>query len=116
MQDHAADQLHVEVPHAHGAAADLAGDRERLGQQVVQGLSVGGTLAQLVEALAELVVVHELELRLEAVDRLDALGVLLELTTLAEAEGLVEDARHTSKRSGCGAPSDGARTTSAGLP
>jgi hypothetical protein len=32
VQHHAADQLHVEVPHARAGAARLAADRERLGR------------------------------------------------------------------------------------
>ena len=36
MQDHAADQLHVEVAHAHPAPADLARQREGLGQRLVE--------------------------------------------------------------------------------
>ena len=40
VQHHAADQLDVEVAHAHRARAGLAGEREALGQQVVEGLAV----------------------------------------------------------------------------
>ena len=42
VQHHAADHLDVEVAHAHRAARRLADDRERLGQQVVERLAVGG--------------------------------------------------------------------------
>ena len=48
VQDHAADELHVEVPHAEHALARLAADGERLGQEVVE------RLALLVEPAAEL--------------------------------------------------------------
>ena len=41
VEHHAADQLHVEVPHVQHAAAGLADDRERLGQQVVERFAVG---------------------------------------------------------------------------
>ena len=58
MQDHAADQLHVVVALAHAAAAGLAGEGERLGQQVVEGLAVAGALAQLVGLLAQLMVLE----------------------------------------------------------
>ena len=44
VQDDAADQLHVEVPHVQHAAAGLADDRERLGQQIVERLAVGEPL------------------------------------------------------------------------
>ena len=36
VQDDAAEDLHVEVPHVLGAAAGLAAGGERLGQQVVE--------------------------------------------------------------------------------
>ena len=39
VQDHAAHQLHVVVPHAQHAAARLAADGERLDQQVVERLA-----------------------------------------------------------------------------
>ena len=38
MQDHAADQLHVEMPHVQLAAGHFAADGEGLRQDVVQGL------------------------------------------------------------------------------
>ena len=41
VQHHAADQLHVVVPHVQHAAAGFADDGERLGQQVVERLAVG---------------------------------------------------------------------------
>ena len=76
VQDHAADQLHVEVAHPHRALADLADDRERLGQQVVEGLALAAPARAAREALAQLLVGLELELGLEAADRGDALLVL----------------------------------------
>ena len=69
VQDHAADQLHVEVAHAHRPLARLADDREGLGQQVVERLALARALAQRVDALAQLVVGLELQLGLEAADR-----------------------------------------------
>ena len=47
VQDHAADQLHVEVPHVEHAPARLADDGEGLGQQVVERLALGEPLAEL---------------------------------------------------------------------
>ena len=38
VQHHAADQLHVEVPHVHGAPSRLAHHRKRLGQNLVKRL------------------------------------------------------------------------------
>ena len=46
VQGGAAHELHVEVPQAEGALGRLADRGERLGQQVVERLAVGVTLAQ----------------------------------------------------------------------
>ncbi len=75
VQDHAADHLDVEVAHAHGPPAGLAGQREGLEQQLVERLAVAGALAQLVGGLAQLLVVVELDLSLESVDPGDLLLV-----------------------------------------
>ncbi len=42
VEDHAADELDIEVAHADGAAAGLADDGEGLGQDLVQGGLFGG--------------------------------------------------------------------------
>jgi hypothetical protein len=52
VQDHAADHLDVEVPHVHAAAADLPDEREGLGQELLQRLTLARALAQAVEVLA----------------------------------------------------------------
>ena len=76
VQDHAADQLDVVVALAERPLAGLAAERERLGQQVVERLAAAGALAQRVRLGAQLGVVEQLHLRLEAVDRLDPLLVV----------------------------------------
>ena len=92
MEHHAADQLDVEVAHAHVAPAGLADDREALRQQVVERLAVARAGAQLVEPLAQLLVAVELELGLEGVDRGDALLVAPELLGLADVQRALENA------------------------
>src|SRR5438093_349203 len=72
--------------------ADLAGEGERLGQQVVERLAVGRALAERVEALAQLLVGFELELGLEGVDAGDALLVGAKLLGLAGKQGTVKEA------------------------
>ena len=92
VQDHAADQLDVEVAHRHRAAADLAGQREGLGQHLVERQSLLlHARAQLGELLAELLVLEQLELWLPRVDAFDALRVGLELLRFAHSEGALED-------------------------
>ena len=65
MQDHAAHQLHVEVPLSERAFAALAADGEGLDQQLVEVMPLVGLLAQSVGACAEAGVVQLLELRLQ---------------------------------------------------
>jgi hypothetical protein len=79
VQDHATDELHVEVAHAHGAPADLAHDGEGLRKQVAEGLALARPFAQRLEALAQLVVGFELQLGLVGTDAGDPLLVLAEL-------------------------------------
>ena len=47
MQHHAADKLHVEVPHVQIAAAGLAADREGFDEKVVEGSAVGHALLEI---------------------------------------------------------------------
>ncbi len=42
VQNHAADELHVEVAHLHGAPAGLADHGEGFGQNLVEGFALGG--------------------------------------------------------------------------
>ena len=50
VQHHAADQLHVEMTLAQGPLGGLAYDREGLDQKVVEGLTGGQTLPELVRS------------------------------------------------------------------
>ena len=95
MQHHAADQLHVEVALAESPPRRLATERERLRQQVVERLAVAGPLPELVGLLADVGVLEQLHLRLDAVDRRDPALVLLELARLAQAQRAIYKAlRH----------------------
>ena len=60
VQDHAADELHVEVAHVDHAAAGLPADGKRLGQDAIQRLAVGDALPES-DGLAAQVVVAEAE-------------------------------------------------------
>src|SRR5213075_881765 len=60
--------------------------RERLGQQVVERLAVASALPELVGLGADLPVLEQLHLRLDAIDRGDPPLVLLELARLAQAQ------------------------------
>src|SRR4051794_36587485 len=102
VQHHAADELHVEVAHAHRAPADLADDRERLRQEVVERGAVARLLAQAVHPLAQLLVALELELGLEVADAGDPPLVLAELLALADVQRAIEKAHGIQRSSGSG--------------
>ena len=93
MQGGAAHQLHIEVALPDRAAGGLAGHRERLGQQVVEGLAVGDSLAELDGLCGELLVGQVVDLWLEGVRQLGEVFELLELPAFAQVGDLVED-RH----------------------
>ncbi len=87
VEDHAADQLHVEVAHAHRAPAGLADEREALGEHVVEVLAVlADPLAQGAHALAQILVGERDQLVLERPDRGNALLVLAELLALTDVQ------------------------------
>ena len=91
VEDHAADQLHVVVALAGAPSRGLAGQREGLGQEVVEGLAAAGALPQRVGLLAQFGVAEGFHLRLVAIDRLGALRVGLELAALPGAQGLGDE-------------------------
>ena len=68
VQDHAAHQLDVEVPHVEEPPARLAAGGERLGQQVVERLARRPAAAELVGLGPQLVIRKRLHGRLELVD------------------------------------------------
>jgi hypothetical protein len=85
----AAHQLHVEVAHAEGPLRRLAHGRERLGQQVVEGLAAGVALAQLDGLVLELVVGQRREVVLELVDGCGVRLQLAECASFTDAEDLL---------------------------
>jgi hypothetical protein len=90
VEDHAADQLDVEVAHAERAPPGLARKRERLEQEVVERLAACSPLPELVELLADLLVLEQLHLGLEIIDPRNLLLELLELLSLSYAERAVQ--------------------------
>ena len=95
VQDHAADQLHVEVPHVQHAASGFADDRERLGQQVVERLPLLEAEAEFGGLAAQLLVGERRDRRLEGVDLRDDRREPLELALVGGAEdfreGFIDD-------------------------
>ncbi len=90
VQDGAADELHVEVPHVQHAAARFAHDRERLDEQIVERLAVRQALAEFHRLRAQLFVAERLHLRLERVDLLNERAEALQFSLVLGADDLGE--------------------------
>jgi hypothetical protein len=71
VQHHAADELHVEVPHVEHAAAGLAHHGEGLGQEVVERLALGVAFAEFRGACAHLAVRERARAGLQLADAAD---------------------------------------------
>ena len=94
VQDHAADQLHVEVPHAERAARRLAHRGECLGQQALDVLAAGQPLAELVGLALELLVAQRLERLFQRVRAGDAFVIAIQKPLIAAAEQLGKPIGH----------------------
>ena len=96
VQNHAADQLDVEVTHTHRTAGRVPADREGLDQDRIDLGAVGQALAELVAFRAKGIVGERLELRFERVDgnhvRLKSLDVALVLGTEDFSENGIQHA------------------------
>ena len=91
VEDHAADQLDVEMAHAHRAPAGLADDREALAEHVVEVLSLlPDALAQRVHPAAQVGVGELHELGFLSTDGGDPLLVLAELLALTDVQRFVQ--------------------------
>ena len=90
MQDHAAQKLHIEVPHADGSDARLAHDRKRLDEKIVQRFAVLQPFFELDRLVAELLVRQCFHLRLQLVDRLHLRIQLLEFALARRAEDPIQ--------------------------
>jgi hypothetical protein len=96
MQRRPAHQLHVEMALADGPARRFAGGRERLGQDVVEGLSVLQALAELDGLVGQLLIGEILDLGLPRIDQLSELFELLAPAALADVAELVDDGQRGS--------------------
>ena len=91
VQNHAADELHVEVPHVQRPAAGLAHDGKRLGQQVVERFAPARALAQLRRASAQLGVGQRRGRGLELVDARDDRPQSFQLAFVLRADDLGQE-------------------------
>jgi hypothetical protein len=90
VQDHAADQLHVEVPHAEGPFAGFAHDREGFRKERVQRLALGHAFLEFDRLAAQLFIGQRTDTFLERVDLADSPRILLDQPIIAAAENLFE--------------------------
>ena len=99
VEDDAAQHLDVEGPHAERALGRLAGDGERLEQQVVEQLAVVVALPELGRLGAQLLVAQGGDVRLQLGDPGGLLLEGLEAPALAGAQQLVDDLDHGARHS-----------------
>jgi len=92
VQDHAADQLHVEMAHIEHALGRFAHHGKGLRQQVFQHLALGQPLLQLRGLGAQRIVRQRGNGRLQRVDALHGLAVTLDEPVVTAAENASEDA------------------------
>ncbi|EXI66320.1 MAG: hypothetical protein AW08_02676 [Candidatus Accumulibacter adjunctus] len=90
VQDHATNQLDIEMPHAESPLAGLADDGECLRQQSVQRLAVRHPLLEVCRPVTQRAVGQRRDPRLERVDPAHDLHVLLDQPIVAAAENLLE--------------------------
>ena len=86
----AAEQLDIEVAHFEGAAARLAHDRERLGEDGFERLSLADPRSKRVGARAKRLVGERDERRLQRIDALDGLLHPAQLPIVSSADDLAE--------------------------
>ena len=94
VQNHAADELHVEVTHAERSHRCFACNGERLDLKVLERLAVVQTLAELDGLARERRVAQRLDLRLDLVDADHAALVDAHLLALTQCEEFLEEVRH----------------------
>ncbi|MCY1438165.1 hypothetical protein D9M71_543520 [compost metagenome] len=80
MQGHAADQLDIEVAHAHDTLAGFAGDRKGFWQQFVEGLPFGDAGLELACLGTQLIVRKGHHLLFEGIDELHRLEHAFDFT------------------------------------
>ncbi len=95
VQDHAADELHVEMPLAEHALGRLADRGEGRDEQIVEPSAVLQRFAELLGAGAQRLIGQSGELDFQSVDRLDLRLIGLEPAIIGRAENLLgESAEH----------------------
>ena len=103
MQHHAAEQLHVEVPHSDGSHRSLAHGRKGLAHEIVERFALVQTFTETRRLAAQLLVAHFLHLGLKRVDAGDVGAEFFQPTFAAVAEQCI-DQTHAGLLSSFGSP------------
>ena len=90
VEDGAADELDVEVPHAQGAPACFPADREGFGYERVEDFPVGQPLSEDLRLVGQRLVGEGLQGRFERVDVLDDRTERLDFPVVFAAENDIE--------------------------
>ncbi len=90
MENHAADQLHIEMAHVQLAAGHFTTDREGLRQDVVQGLPGLKALLELLGLVREGLIGERSQAGFQAIDPLHNRAECLDFTIVFAAEDLVK--------------------------
>ena len=91
MQNHAADQLDVEMPHVEHPPSRFTNHRESVGQQIVERLALIGALAQVGGTPAEVGIAEGADRRFPIVDLRQRRLHTLEIPLVLRAEYFPED-------------------------
>jgi hypothetical protein len=86
VQDHAAEELDIEMTHAQRALRRLAHDRESFGEELVERCAVGMALLQRIGLAAQFRIGQLAHVRLEGVDPRHGERILLQESFVAAAE------------------------------
>ena len=90
VQDHAADQLGIEVAHAELALRGFANHGKGFRQEIIERLTLGMTLTEFIRLSAQGLVAQPLQGRLKRIDAAHRLGILFNQPVVAAAENLFE--------------------------
>ncbi len=96
IEDHAADQLHVEMSHPQGALGRLANHCKSFGQHVRELGAVGDLLAEITRTCLQRLIGQRLGDRLQGVDPLDEPAEGLDLAFVNRTEEFLGDPHHAS--------------------
>ena len=88
IEHHAADELHIKVPHAEHAAACLAHNSKGLWQQMLQILALGKSVSKFRSFGSKLIIAELLHGWFKLVDFCAAFAILLHEPVIAAAENL----------------------------